>query len=719
MNNVETMLNNKIACEETGIEIKKSLCSICNPDGHCGINAYVKDGKIIKIEGNKDNIHSDGSLCAKGAANRQYVYDKDRILYPMKRIGEKGEGKFEKISWDEAYDIIGRRLNEYKKNYGGKSIAMFSGFSKWYRPVLSRLAKVLETPNYCTESSTCFRATQIAWKLVFGSGAAPDFNNSKLLVVWSKNPFHTQSYQSRYIMDARERGMKIIAIDPRTTPTTQIADIHLKLKPGTDGALALAMANVMINEGLYDKCFVEKYTYGFEEFKDYANDFNLGLAEKITGVKVEDIIKAARMYATIKPASLMVSASPVVHHVNGVQNYRAVMNLVGLTGNYNIKGGNITIPYGYLHSSSFVKTNEQEYQGERYDKEKGIGEEEFPVWFELVREEVQAMRLADYVLDKTPYEIKAVLGIGLNHMMWPDSNRMYESLKKLDFFVNIELFMTESCKCADVILPACSSLERSEIKVYNENFLFCSEKAIEPLGESKSDIEILLELAKKMNLDDEMLKMTYDEYMNYILEPSGVTLSELRSHKNGMMAKIIQPYNEKEYIKSGFKTPSGKMEFYSLVLEKYRNSHGYDPLPKFKSYKEIYPEYNDDEFPFILNTGSRKPQLIHTRTYRLNWIDKLENVDFIDIHPNDAKRLELKQNDIIKIVTPEGSISGVANITIAGQEGVVFTYHGNKNRDVNQLFNKDYLDPISGFPGFKSNICKIEKVADVMEGYDE
>ncbi len=705
----ENVQRSKLPGPESGIEIRKTMCSICNPDSHCGIDAYVKDGRLIKVEGTAGNPHSGGTLCAKGAAQRQYVYHKERLLYPMKRIGRRGSDGFVRITWEEAYQQIAERLMEQKARYGAKSVCFFSGFAKWYRPGLMRLASAFGTPNYGTESSTCFRATQLAWKLVFGAGTQPDFQNAGLLVLWSKNPAYSQSYQTRLIMDRLEQGMKLIAVDPRDTPMTRRADIHLKLKPGTDGALALSIAHVMIKEQIYDEEFVGQYTYGFQEYKEYVQQFPPEIGESLTGVPKEQIIAAARMYASVKPGAMMVSASPVVHHVNGVQNYRAVMMLVGLTGNYDVRGGNVVTPYGYCYSSSFVKTNERAFEGERYDGEPGIGEEEFPVWFRLIRDEVQAVRIPDYILEKKPYEIKSIIGFGLNHRMWPDSNHMRKALEQVDFFVNTELFMTPTCRYADILLPACTSMERSQIRVYQENYLFCSEPAIEPLGESRHDMQIILDLARSLDLKDEMLSLSYEEFMDFLIKPAGVSLEELRKHREGMYAPVIQPHEERGYQKTGFATPSGKMEFVSQVLADYPERPGYDPLPVYRSRSQVYPALSSEEYPLLLCAGCRKPQLVHTRCYRMPWLAGLENTALADLHPEDGAALNLSQGEEIWISTPKGRIAALANLTAIGQKGVVFLYHGHPDRDPNELIDKDYLDPISGFPGYKSFPCKVEK----------
>ena len=287
----------------------------------------------MSVEGSRDLPGQSGGLCSKGAASRQYVYNKDRILYPMKRIGKKGSGEFERISWDEAYRMIAENLLRIKKEYGPQAAAFYAGYPKWYRPALLRLANAYGSPNYCTESSTCFQSAAMAWRSIYGNDICfPDLMHAQTVLVWSNNLYHSNVGMARPYQSLKARGAKIIAVDPRETVTTQAADIHLKLLPGTDGALALSMAQVIIEEGLYDKEFVETYVYGFEEYQAYVNQFPPEKAEKITGVDKELIREAARMYASNGPAGIMFSASPVVHNINGMQNYRAVMCLIALTG---------------------------------------------------------------------------------------------------------------------------------------------------------------------------------------------------------------------------------------------------------------------------------------------------------------------------------------------------------------------------------------------------
>ena len=690
--------------------IVKTTCSICGPC--CEVDAYVEDGKLAGVEGARNTPAQSGGLCAKGAAALQYVYNKERILYPMRRAGEKGEGKFERISWDEAYEMIAENLLRIRESYGARSTVFYAGYPKWFRPALLRMANAYGSPNFCTESSTCFQAAALAWRSIYGNGiCGPDMPNVKTLMLWSSNLYHSNTPMSGMYKSLKKRGIKVIDVDPRHTVTAHDADLHLQLIPGTDGALALSMAQVIIEEDLYDKKFVEQYVYGFKEYKDYVQDFTPEKAEKITGVPKDMIRLAARTYAGEGPAGIMFSASPVVHHMNGVQNYRAVFSLIAITGNYDVKGGNRQRPAPSCPVNEFGKVR-------RYDQEEAIGQKEFPAWFDLSCDEAQCIRLADYILEEEAYQIKAVFAMGLNHRMWPQPQRLNEALGKLDFYVNVELFMSESSKMADLVLPACTSYEREEVHALRGGRFFFSNQAIRPLGESKNDIEIIMGVMKKMGLKDEVLLQGYDSYMEYILKPAGITLEELKSHPEGMQGKNLIPPAEKTYETQPFHTPSGKVELKSLVLEKYKASHGYEGLPVYHDYR-TETSIDREEYPLILNTGSRKPQFFHARLYRMPWLAGIEKEPLAEIHPEDGKRYGIADGSPVRLITPAGEAKGIAAYDIAGQPGIAYIYHGSSKGDANELIGKDYLDPISGFPGFKGYFCRIEAVKEEGGQYDK
>jgi anaerobic selenocysteine-containing dehydrogenase len=706
----DQMLRGKVPVAGSHIEVRHTICSICNPHSHCGIDAYVRDGTIIKIEGTKSNPHSGGTLCSKGAASRQYVYSRDRLRTPLLRKGKRGSAEFEPISWDEALDRIAQRLLKIKEKFGPETVVFYVGYTKWPRPFVKRLAHAFGSPNYATESSTCFGATKVAAQLNYGCFGRPDLARSKCLLVWSNNPFYSNSSTVRKLLDARENGLKIIEVGPLLTPLSAHADIHLRIRPGTSGALAHGLARVIIEEELLDVDFVENWTIGFEEYRSYVRQFSPQTTEKITGVPADLIVRAARLYATARPAALMTGASPTVHHTNGVQNHRALIALMGLTGNFDEEGGNYVMPPSWLYVPNGAATREAEYVQPLPWSElpPRMTEANYPVWSRFMGE-VQAMQIPFQIRSKDPYPIKAIVGFGMNHRMWPGSDFMYESLQKLDFFVQAELFMTDTCKLADIVLPVCSSFERSELKFFMEDFVIWTQPVIEPLWESRSDADIIFDLAKKIAPDDVLMKKGYERNIDWILKPSGLTTAELKKHPAGYLLERIEKPPYRKYEKNGFPTPSGKMEFTSSIMAE----AGFDALPTYQE-PGLSPVSNPKlakKFPLILTTGARLPMFIHSRTFRLPWTEGLRSDPMLDINPVDAAKRQIRQGDRVTLSTPRNAIEVKANLTEVVPPGVINIFHGYIQPEINTLIDPDYLDPVSGFPGFKSLICQVTKLS--------
>lgn len=706
---IDRIVKGKVPTEESGIEIRKTICSICNPHSHCGIDAYVKDGVIIKVEGTRENANSGGTLCSKGSASRQWIYHKDRIRTPLLRTGERGSGEFEQISWDQALDMIGDRLLQIKDEFGPEEAAFFVGYPKWMRPFVQRLAHAYGSPNFATESSTCFTATMVASKLNYGYFGPPDLPNAKCLLAWSANPFYSNTSSVRKLLDAVENGLKIIEVGPLVTPMTAHATIHLRLRPGTSGALALGMARVIIEEGLYDREFVEDWTVGFEEYAAYVQQFTPEKTETITDVPAKLIVRAAELYATTKPAAMLNSASPTVHHTNGVQNHRALTALVGLTGNFDQKGGNHVSPPGFVEVGNGIKMREREFEQARPWEEMAprIGIDRHPVWCGIVPQ-AQAMQIPFQIQSQKPYPVRAMVAFGLNYRMWPGSDHMLESLKKLDFLVDLDLFMTDTAKYADIVLPVCSSFERSEFKIYRNRFAVMTEPVIPPLWESRSDTDVIFDLAKRLVPDDPLLAQDYEACVNWMLAPSGITVADVKKHPGGCFPGI-EPPPYRKYEKGGFPTPSGKMEFTSSVLKK----AGIDPLPVYRE-PVLSPLATPEiakSYPLILTTGARLPMFIHSRTFRLPWTRRLRPDPMADIHTRDADERGIETGDWVELSTARGAIRVRANITEVVPPGVVNMGHENPLADVNLLIEPNYRDPISGFPGFKSLLCQVKKIS--------
>lgn len=683
--------------------IKHGICGLCG--GKCMMDVHCVDGKVVKVEGNRTLPYSNGHLCVKGAAIRQHLYHPDRLLYPMKRIGARGEGKFTRISWKEALDTVAEKMQSIKETYGAKETMIYVGHPKWFRPQLAEFAARYGTPNYGSESSTCAYSLMMAGKSCFGMDAAmpvPDLENCRTLFVWGVNFMHSDSVKGgvRYSRMV-DQGVKIVAIDPRCTPTTERSHLHLRPVPGTDGALALGMARVIITEELYDREFVDTYTYGFAEYKDYVMEFTPERVERITGVPAEDMKKAARMLATEKPSAIQMSASPVVHNINGMQNARAILLLTALTGGYGAKGGNTAPGAGRAVLDGVFMGK----WAERTAAEEDLSHEQFPAWSKLLYSEVQLTKITDYLEGKGDYPVRGLVSFGMNHHMWPRPDRLEKAFSSLEFFVNTDCFMTETSKYADILLPAALSFEREQIEILGSDIVYYQPKVIEPAGEIKTDLEIIAGLAKRLGfaVGNPPIR-DYDDYLRLLLKPTGISLEELKGHPNGMKTRQQINFRTAEEILK-VKTLTGKIEFASTVLGECQKP-GHEALPVYHDYREQLPM---EEYPLILATGSRKPQLFHSRTYRIPWLRNLEPSVVVDIHPKDAKALGVRDGECVILKTPAGELELLAELDSSCLPGIVNVYHGAGEKDINLLIDDCYIDPVSGFPGFKSYCCRIEK----------
>lgn len=712
MTEQEKLLKAKIPGPETGIEIKHSICDICTPGAHCGLDVFVKDGTILKVEGTEGFPGSNGKLCTKGACNREYVYRKDRIKTPLRRIGPRGSGQFEPVSWDTAYTEIAEKLNAIKKEHGPEVVAWYTGYPKWYRPWLHRMAYSFGSLNYGTESSSCFRATDMAWKTVAGRNFRPDLANAKVYLGWGSNELVNFYIPGRGLAAFKERGGKIIIVDPRVTPTSQrLADIHLQLRPGTDGALALGMANLMFQKGWADLDFLQKYTHGLKEYQEYVRRFTLAETERITGVPKEKILAAVELIATEGPTASYMPSATITHHINGYNNMRAIITLLAVTGNIDRKGGMLPIYPTYVYADCGFETMEERFIDDKLPKDSKpkIGAKRFPVWNELVNE-FQAMDLVRQVNEGTPYPVKALMAFGMNNRMFPQPQDMLDCFENLDLVVATDLAMTDVCNHADYVLPVCTSLERSELKSYPGGFMTCTTPAIQPLYESKCDPEIICDLAEYLKLDDDLLRAGYDETMRFMISNLSETLEDLREAPLPVKVKEFAPRPAGGCRENGFSTKTGKVELYSELIAGFEADYPQlDPLP---TYRESFDDADVKEYPLTLVAGARLPNAIHSRLHTIPWARSLRRDPAADLHPDTAAACGVKDGEDILLSTASGSICVKAHLTRTVRPGDVFMYHGYKEADVNSLIGSKHLDPYSGFPGFRQSRCSIRKAGE-------
>lgn len=718
MTKTEELLKAKIPCPETKIEIRRTLCDICTPVHHCGIDAYVADGKVIKVEGTPEHPYNQGTLCMKGQCSRQYIYRQDRVQTPLKRVGEKGEGKFEPISWEDAYGIIGERLHGIKKTYSPHAVAFFSGYSKWYRPIYHRFAYGFGSVNFGTDDSVCNTSGVMACQCTVGRAFKPDIANANTFLGWAYNGYYSAHVSVGVVKALKERGGKVIIVDPKITPAVKnLADIHLQLKTGTDGALALGMAKLIIDNNWIDKDFILNHTYGYQDFARYADRFDLDTVSRITGVDAALIYEAARLYANNGPACINESCSTVAHHINGFQNYRAIACLNALTGNFDRRGGALPIEDSYLYRAAGFRTREHEFKTAKKPDYPRIGEGRFPIWDEL-SDEFQAVDLSRQILEETPYGIKAVFALGMNVKMFAGTEMMIDALKKLDFFVDADLFMTETARYADIVLPSCSSFERGEFKVYPGGLAQMTKPVIEPLYQSKSDVDILRELMPYLGVKDALLEAGYDACIDWIIQDTGLTVEELKKSELPVKIPSATPYAPGSFTRAGYRTPSGKFEFKSQLIEKCAEKYGLDPIT---TYVDIFsdderPEYAE-EYPFCLTTGTRLSNTIHSRFHEVPWARSIRPEPMAEINFEDARERGVNQGDTIEIRSPCGSVMVKARLTGKIGSGNVHLFHGYTEANANLLISPRHVDPYSGFPAYKSSRCTFSKVSPQQKGW--
>lgn len=697
----------KIPGPDTGIEIRHTLCDICTPQMHCGLDVYVKDGQVLKVEGSPDHPVNRGYLCTKGACNRQYLYREDRVLTPLRRTGPRGSGSFEPISWEEALDEISRRLLAAREQRGPEHVAFFSGYGKWYRPMFRRFAHAFGTQNYGTESSCCFTSGLMAWQVATGMHVNAEMEHSDLFLGWGTNAYYSRYRIPGHIERRCKEGMKVIIVDPRLTPANQrLADLLLRPRLGTDGALALSIACELIRNGWVDLPYIQRYVYGYEEYRAYAETFPPERGEALTGVPAHQIRAAARMIHESSSMSICESSAPIGHHRNGLQNYRAIMALLAITGNYDREGGQLPATHAYMEISSGFETHEEEYMEANFPQNAppAVGADRFPLWYEL-RREMQANDLANAILSpEADRRVDTLFALGMNYRMFAGDRRMEEALRALDFFVDVDLFLTDTAKYADLVLPACTSLERGEFKCYPNGYLWYTRPVVAPLGQAKPDTEILTLLARNMGLGDPLLEEGYEAGIRWMIRDLPVTVEELQASPAPVRLEV-PPYRRHGHLDAGLPTPTGKFELKSALIESHPE-WGLDALPTYTP--PVHPQ--PERWPYTLCAGTRIPNAIHSRLHDVPWARSLRPRPACELSLEDARKLGVEEGDTLEVATPFGALQVQAMPTKTVQDGEVYLFHGYREADANSILDPDGLDPYSGFPAYRSAYCTLRRI---------
>jgi anaerobic selenocysteine-containing dehydrogenase len=706
----------------------------------CGVLLYTDaEGKLVKCEGDPENPYSTGRLCVRCLGVPEVTNHPDRLMYPMKRDPkDRGKDAFERISWDEAYDLIERRFNEIKEEFGAETILFAQGTGRDIAAYITRLAWSFGSPNYACMLSggACYlprvagsaATTGAFWVADCSQQFAdryenPQYEVPELMVIWGNYPLTSNSdgFYGHWVIDLMKRGMKILMIDPKVTWLSARAEDHLRVRPGCDAALALGILNVIINENLYDAEFVDKWCYGFEELKERVQDYPPEKVAKITWVPLDKIVKAARMIASARPATMQWGLA-VDMTKEALPAGQAIMGIFQITGNVDVPGGIIQPPEILNYAGGWGRELISEEQ-----KAKRVGLQKYAL-LQLGFQIAHPDTMVETLISDDPYKMHGAWIQTSNALscMAADPKKLYKGLMKLDFIVCVDLFKTPTIMAvADVVLPAATFPERNGIRVGDGAQRGEVINKVTQIGECKSDMQINLELGKRFNPEGWPWD-NVDEMFSYMLRDTGMSFAEMQQN-----APAYMPFEYKRYEKGmlrpdgqpGFNTSTGRIELWSTF---YKNA-GLDPLPYFEEPSPgpgATPEMLE-EFPLVLTTGARAWSMFHSEHRQVPRMRAMHPDPTIECNPKVLERFGLKDGDWCWVENFMGRAKRRCKATPIYDERIVGCDHawwypeGDPENlyDIWDLNINNCVPWISGKSGFGSNYkTTLVKLYKVEEG---
>jgi len=684
--------------------------SVCGHDcgGSCPLNVYVEDGRITKIEAHDVGLPA-MRPCLRGLLYHYRAYAPDRLQYPMKRIGERGEGKFARISWDEALDEVAQQITRVRDTYGPAAILNLSwtgviGRLHYGAGVLRRFLNMAGGQSG-RWGGTSFQgglfATLATYGMIRTGNERADLLNSKMIILWGCNPAEsiTGTETRWYLTQAKEKGTKIVCVDPRLTASAATwASTWIPIRPGTDTAMLVAMAYVILEQGLQDQHFLDTYTVGFDKFRDYVLGVEDGVAktpewaERITGVPTETIKTVAREYAAAKPAAIIPGFAPG-RTSRGEQYHRAAATLSAMTGNIGVYGGSTACLDMTLSTLPVTDATSEDFANLYYDLPSLTNpvEEGQPLHKYAVKGirnhtvvNIHPSETWDAILKGKAggyfSDIKMLYIVGGNNLnQFCDTNKAVQALKKPEFIVVHEQFMTPTAKFADIVLPVCTWCERNEIMVpMFGNYALYANKAIEPMYESKSDLDILTQLAAKIGITGFNDK-TEDEWLRLIAARQGIPDYEAFKAEGFYKLKTPKPHvtfqNQiKDPDHHPFPTPSGKIEIFCQRIADFNHTDVLPPIPKYVEGWEGLADPKQKNYPLqLITTHSRRR--IDSTFHNIPWFRQLEPHE-VWINPIDAEPRNIKHHEQVRVYNDRGAISLLANVTNRIIPGTVGIYEG-------------------------------------------
>jgi anaerobic selenocysteine-containing dehydrogenase len=680
----------------------KTVCPHDCPDT-CAMLARVQDGRLLSVRGNPDHPTTRGYLCCKVARYEERVYSPDRVLYPHRRVGAKGEGRFERISWDEALETIVTRWQEVIARYRAEAILPYSYAGTMGIVNMSACDGRLWNRMGCTRllRTICSTAAEAGYDYTMGwsGGIDPEsFVDARTIIVWGMNPASTCTHMMAILRDAQKRGATLIVIDPFRTRTAECADWHVHLEHGTDSALALGMMHVIFHEGLHDEEFLRDHTVGWEALRDRVlEEYPPDRVAQITGISAEDIERLAVTYATQRPSAIRLGYG-IARNANGGMMVRTITCLPAVIGAWKELGGGLLLSTSahFPLNMKAVKRPDLLQGNPRAVNMNQLGE----ALLTLDNPPIMAL----YVYNCNPAAVA------------PNSNRVIEGLLREDLFTVVhEQLWTDTARLADIVLPATTQMEHLDLHTsYGHLYVQLNQPAIPPLGESRPNWDVLSELARRMGYTEKCFRDTAEDIIRQALDSDhpflrGITYEYLLEHGFAKLRTPSDPYAPYLQGEIRFRTPSGKVEFYSQRAKR----DGYDPLPVYT------PAREEDEaaqrYPLKLMTPAAH-HFLNTSFANLERMQKGEREPRIWIHPQDAAARGIQQGDWVRAYNGRGEVLLKAVVSTEHvRPGTTWSpslwWHRDSpgGRNVNAL-TSDRLADMGGGSTFHTCFVEIEKV---------
>lgn len=702
------------------------VCGVC-PAG-CGVNVHFKDERIARLTPLKD--HPLGYVCPRGAHAAEIIYSPDRMLYPQRRRGERGAGEFERISWDDAYGILVENLQRIAKRHGPEAVCLSTGRGNFEYGLCEAFAPSgtsessangvlfpFGSPNTTSVGALCYVSYgMIAPEACFGLHIRElyeDLENADLILVWGGNPAtDSPPINLRRLKRARSRGARIIVIDPRRSETVKTLGAEwIGVRPGTDGALALAAINVLIAEDRLDNAFVDDWTHGFAELRQYADQFSSERAAAITGVPAATIIDLARSIGEAKGCSVLMYTG-LEYSNSGIQAIRAIWTLQALAGHLDVPGG-----------KRFRMPDRTQVTGRDTEPPGGarpaLGAEDYPL-YHAVRREAHGGALPRAILEDEPYPLRGMILSGTSVITaWPDPATWRKALAALDFLAVVNRFPTADAAYADLLLPAATPFE-CESYMIHDGYLQHRARLIEPQGEARGDYLIFAELAARLGYGH-LWPQSEAGMVEAALEGTGFTRDDLRDHPHGMSFALpecgVRMYRRgllRPDGKPGFATPTGKFEIASGWL----TAHGYDALPVYTEPREgplASPELAR-RYPLVFSSGARTQSAFRSQHHNIPSLVAKQPKPLAHLNRRDAEARGIADGDRVIVETPRGRVVFWARVDDDIVPGAIEVNMGGggplgpqawQQANVNELTDPDNIDAVSGFPVYKALLAEV------------